>query len=411
MIEVIKRPNHRITVGLGEICDLPPDLFSSPAMEILAFDLELSGRFDPIVAEPDPATGWAIWSARGAEAFVELEGEVNSFRVRVRSAFTRSVLYKGSYPEGGESPRQALHRFADEMTELITGHRGFAQTRVLCAWDPGDGVGKRVVLMDSDGDGMTELTGEEVLELSPRWAADCKSVVYTSYASGWPDVYLHNLEREQRDRIAHYEGLNDCGELSPGGQSVVLTLSQGGNPEIYIKDLTSLRLRRLTDHRCTDTSPTWSPDGARIAFVSDRSGGPQIYTTDVRGSSPKRLTTRGSYNTAPDWSPDGRRIAFCGRGPNGPVIQVLELETGEVWTAAEGSACEDPSWSPDGNSILYSRRYFGKQSREGEPGVERTDLFVTHLNDGRALRIKHPPGRFTTPDWSPFPSGFKEESR
>jgi TolB protein len=299
------------------------------------------------------------------------------------------VLFERSYGDDGSSLRQRLHRFSDDVVLALTGEKGLARTKILCEWDPGDG--KRVVVMDVDGFGIRELTGERALELGPRWSSDGKRAVYTSYAAGWPDVYVHELRVGSRERVAHYEGLNATGEIGPDGETLLITLSEAGNPEIYSKNLVSGKIQRLTSHRGTDTSPTWSPDGSRIAFVSDRTGSPQVYTMRADGSQVKRVTLRGNYNTAPDWSPDGRRIAYCALRPDGFQIQVLDLEGGQVTTVTEGGGCEDPSWSPDGRSILYSRSAGG-----------RTDLYVTNVNERRALRVSGGSGRYTVPDWSPF---------
>jgi TolB protein len=112
---------------------------------------------------------------------------------------------------------------------------------------------------------------------------------------------------------------------------------------------------------------------------------------DADGSDLERITVRGSYNTAPDWSPDGKKIAYCALRPDGFQIQAIDLGTREVTTLTEGGGCEDPSWAPDSRSVLYSRRAGG-----------RTDLYITNVDERKALRVTKGSGSFTTPDWSPY---------
>ncbi|MFN8180194.1 MAG: DPP IV N-terminal domain-containing protein [bacterium] len=391
IIDVVKAPDRRIAVGIGKFETVPANEVGSPASDVVAFDLDLTGWFQPVLPGMLPPVTLEDWARRGAEVVIDLKADRGTLDGAVRDAGTGEVLFQGTYPAGdGGTLRARMHRFADDVSKKLTGQPGLARTRLLCEWDSGSG--KRIVLMDADGWGMKPLTGEDALELSPRWSADGRKVIFTSFASGYPDVYIQDLVTGARQKIAHYEGLNVQGDLSPDGKTVALTLSLAGDPEIYTKDLAAGTIRRLTRNPATDTTPVWSPDGHRIAFVSDRSGGPQVYVMNADGSSVRRVTVRGSYNTAPEWSPDGTKLAYCALRPDGFQIQVVELDGGNVTTITDVSGCEDPCWSPDGRSILYSRKAGG-----------RTDLYVTNLSERRALRVSRGSGRFTAPDWSPIP--------
>jgi TolB protein len=391
VIDVEKEADRRIAVGVGKYPTLSAGEVGSPPEHVVAYDLELSGWFQPLPAGLLPPRSLDDWTRRGAEVVVEMEDGEGGLDGRVRDVGTGTVLFEATYPrEGEESLRGRIHRFADDVVRALTGEPGLARTRILCEWDEGDG--KRIGIMDVDGHGLRPLTGSEALELSPRWTTEGRRVLYTAYDSGFPDVYLHDLAVGTRERVAHYEGLNALGDLHRDGRRLALTLSYSGNPEIYSKDLVSGKIRRLTTHPGTDTSPVWSPNGEWIAFVSDRTGSPQVYRMREDGTLLERLTVRGNYNTAPDWSPDGERIAYCALRPDGYQIQVVDLATRRVVTVTEGGGCEAPSWSPDGRSILYSRKAGG-----------RNDLYITHLRERRALRVSRGSGRFSAPAWSPIP--------
>lgn len=391
LIDVTKAADRRIAIGVGKYPGISGSEVGSPPGEVVAYDFELTGWFQAVLPGAVPPSGLGDWGRLGAELVVELGLEGKSLDAAVRDVGTGDILFRRQYdPQPGESLRARIHRFVDEAVGALTGQKGLARTRLLCEWDPGDG--KRIVVMDIDGFGMKPLTGDKALELSPRWTADGRKAIYTSYRSGYPDVYIQTLATGARDKTAHYEGVNAQGDLSPDGRTLALMLSFQGNPEIYAKDMASSRLHRLTSHPATDATPVWSPDGRRIAFVSDRTGSPQIYVMDADGSRTERVTVRGSYNTAPDWSPDGSRVAYCALRSDGFQIQVLELESGKVTTITDLSGCEDPSWSPDGRSILFSRKSGG-----------RADLYVVDVNEQRTLKVSRGSGRYSAPDWSPLP--------
>jgi len=392
--DIEKDADRRIAIGIAKYPDLPAETIGSPAENVLAFDFELSGWFQPVPAGMLPPRTLDDWVRRGAEVLADVERTAGGVRGAVRDTGTGEILFERNYTDASGPLRARLHRFTDDVVLALTGEPGLARTKLVCEWDPDDAgrSEKRLVVMDIDGFAMREFTGEDALELGPRWTADGGSIIYTSYASRYPDVYLHSVTMGTRQIVANHEGLNAHGDLSRDGRFMALTMSHAGNPEIYTKDMASGMIRRLTSQGGSDASPTWSPDGRRIAFVSDRTGRPQIYAMDPDGSNLERLTHRGNYNTAPDWSPDGTRIAYCALRSDGFQIQVLDLRSGQVTTVTDRGGCEDPSWSPDGRSILYSQTAGG-----------RTDLYLTNVNERKALRISRGSGRFTDPDWSPIP--------
>jgi TolB protein len=390
IIDVEKEADRRIAVGVDKYDSISTSEVGTPAGDVLAFDLELSGWFQSIRPGMLPPRSLNDWERRGAEILLEVTATQGVVDGTVRDVGTGEVLFQKQYAPGrGDKLRDRLHKFADDVVLTLTGEPGLARTKLLCEWNPGDG--KRIVRMDIDGYGLRELTGESVLEVGPRWAPDGKRATYTSYSSRFPDVYVHDLVLGSREKISRYEGLNAHGDISPDGDSIVLTLSWDGDPDIYSKDLTSGRVQRLTRDSATEASAVWSPDGRRIAFVSDRTGSPQVYLMNADGTRQERATLRGGYNTAPEWSPDGKRLAYCALLSDGFQIQVLDLDSGKVTTVTELGGCEDPSWSPDGKSIIYSRKAGG-----------RTDLYITNLNERRALRVTKGSGTYTSPDWSPW---------
>ena len=391
LIDVRKAADRRIQIGIGKYPELSGDEVGSPPGEVLGFDFELTGWFQPVLAGALPPQSLGDWARLGAELVAEVTRNGGTLDAAIRDVGTGDILFRHTYPAApGSTLRRRLHAFADDAVLALTGQRGLASTRIACEWDPGNG--KRIVLMDIDGFGMRELTKDGVLELAPRWSPDGRKVLYTSYKSGYPDVYVQDVGGGTRVKTAHFEGLNAQGDLAPDGRTIVLMLSFQGNPDIYTKEVGSDKVHRLTNHPATDTTPVWSPDGRRIAFVSDRAGTPQVYVMGADGSNPSRVTLRGNYNTAPDWSPDGTRLAYCALRPDGFQIQVIDLESRGVTTVTDVSGCEDPSWSPDGRSILFTRKAGG-----------RADLYVTDLDERRTLRVTRGSGRYTAPDWSPIP--------
>ena len=311
----------------------------------LEADLKRSGWFEIISA------GRAEFAVTGT---VEPAGDNLRVRCEVYNVITRERYLGKAYRMPARNARRMAHQVADDIIQAITGHPGMSATRIVMV---GNRTGhKELYICDSDGANLRQLTNDRSLSLSPKWSPDGKQIVYTSFLSHFPDVYLITLETGARQRVSNYPGLNASAAIAPSGDELALTLSKDGNPDLFIKNLRSGRLTRLTrTTRAAEASPSWSPDGRRIVYVSDAPGAPQLYMIDRNGGDPRRITSRGSENVDPDWGRNGF-IAYSSRVGGAYQICVLNPETLDFRQISSGNGdYEDPSWAPDGRHIICTR--------------------------------------------------------
>jgi TolB protein len=317
------------------------------------------------------------------------EGGALAVRCQAVHAATAQVYLSKAYRASQAEARRLAHQVADDIVLAVKQVKGIASSRI--AMVGARGGRKDVFVCDADGRNLVQLTQDAAICLSPAWSPDARQLVYTSFLSGFPDVYLIDLVTKQRRRIAGFAGLNSGAEFSPDGRSMALTLSKDGNPELYTMDLGGGRLTRLTHSRhAAEASPTWSPDGRQIAFVSDQSGSPQVYVLGHRERQAKRITFQGSENVAPDWGPDGR-IAFSSRRGGCYQICVYDAATGrDVQLTAGGADHEDPSWAPNGRHLVYVRteRY-------------HADLYILDTLGDPEVRLTAISGEWYSPAWTP----------
>ena len=178
--------------------------------------------------------------------------------------------------------RRLAHRIADDVVLQFTGQRGIADTKL--AFTRAAGSAKEIYVADYDGAGPAAVTREQSREPEPGVEPRRRSLAFTSFSRGYPDLYrIFPFERRPEQVLAAFAGINTSPAWSPDGQHVALTLSKDGNPEIYVLNVGTGAFRRLTRHPAIDTEPNWSPDGRQIAFVSDRAGRPRIFAMDIGG--------------------------------------------------------------------------------------------------------------------------------
>ncbi|MBI5687972.1 MAG: PD40 domain-containing protein [Verrucomicrobia bacterium] len=296
----------------------------------------------------------------------------------------------------GSNPRSVAHQMADEIVRNIAGKPGIAQTRIACV---ANGTGsKEIYVMDYDGANVKRLTNDHTLTVRPRFGPNRRTLVYTSYRSGWPDVYIMpDVAAPAPRRVAYYPGLNTGGAISPDGRRLAVILSKDGNPELYVMDLASSALTRLSRTRQAESSPCWSPDGSQICFVSDRAGQPQLYMVPASGGEARRVTF-GGYKTEPDWaswsvSAEVPDICFSARAGRQFQVFGLKSRTGEeMLLTQDGADNEDPCWAPDGRHIVYARTV-----------SHRSSLYILDAFTGRTIELNpnlRVLGDCTAPAWS-----------
>ncbi|MEA1868061.1 MAG: Tol-Pal system beta propeller repeat protein TolB [Thermodesulfobacteriota bacterium] len=354
------------------------DLLGRKISKVLSDDLIFHGFFSVL----DPAgyggrlgTDWTKFRLDYlVKGSMEKRGDSLTAELRLFDMSTGAMIQGRRYNGKVKDCRMIAHRFCDLIVMAITGKHGVSLSKITFVAKK-DGI-KEVHTSDFDGFNVKRETFDKGITVSPRYSPNGRYIVYTSFRTGKPFLYIKDTKTEKIFRLAAYSGLNIAPAWHPDNQRLAVTLSKDGNPDIYIIDLKGRIKTRLTKGRGINVSPTWSPDGKRLAFVSDRSGGPQIYVMDIRTRSAKRITYKGTYNTDPQWSPDGGRIVYTGRNEGQFQVFSISPEGGSPIQLTCSGNNENPSWSPDGRQILFSSTRMGPEKA----------LFVMYAN-GRGQRM------------------------
>ena len=326
----------------------------------------------------------------------QIEVTARLFSVRsLESAF--GVVYTGS----NRNVRVYAHQLADELHRHQRGLDGVARTRLAFVSDRDSEsvLGlvenrpvKEIYLADYDGANARRVTVSRVLNTNPAWSPDGRSIGYTSWLTGFPDVAVSHLFEGHLTNPAAGTSRqqNFLPAFSPDGRQIAFNSSRANNNDIYVVNVDGSGLRRLTNNPAIDTSPTWSPNGQQVAFTSDRTGTPQIYVIGSDGTGLRRLTYE-TYCDRPTWSPPPfNEIAYSSRTGPGHDIKVLDLATNEVRQLTFGlGSNESPAYSPNGRHVAFmSTRGSGRKQ------------IYTIGRDGNGLRRITSLGNNEMPSWS-----------
>lgn len=376
---------------------------------LIAADLAGTGLFREIPAQSHIAritsfsspVQYADWKAINAQALITGSVAVQGNRVvvqfRLFDVFSDRQLGKGLQFTGStESWRRLGHKVADAVYQRITGETAYFDSRVVFVSEQGpkDARRKRLAIMDYDGENAQFLTSDRHLVLAPRFSPDGRQILYTSYETGFPRIYLMDVGSLRRQVLAEREGnMSFAPRFSPDGQSVVFSAETNGNSDIFVLNLRNGASKRLTSEASIETAPSFSPDGQQIVFESDRSGAPQIYVVPANGGQARRISRGdGRYGT-PVWSPRGDLIAFTKQHRGRFHIGVMRTDGTEERLLTGAFLDEGPSWSPNGRVVMFTREGQGAQ---GAPALFSVDI------TGRNLRRVPTPAAASDPSWSPL---------
>ena len=124
IIDVEKDADRRIAAGVDRYADISTAEVGTPAGDVLAFDLELSGWFQAIRPGMLPPRSLNDWQRLGAEVVLEVSVEAGTISGAVRDVGTGTLLFEKRYASrrGSDKLRDRLHAFADDV--VLNAHRG-----------------------------------------------------------------------------------------------------------------------------------------------------------------------------------------------------------------------------------------------------------------------------------------------
>ncbi len=374
--------------------------------QVIASDLIGTGLFREIppqayisgVSNFNAPVQFADWRAINAQALivgaVSVQGNKLTVKFRLFDVFAQVPMGQGVQFTGTpESWRRIAHKVSDAVYSRLTGEGGYFDSKVVFVSESGpkgDRL-KRLAIMDYDGANLEYLTDNSTIVLSPRFSPDNSQILYTSYETGEPRIYLMDLASRNRQTFPSLVGTSFAPRFAPDGERIVFSQTKRGNTDVFTLDIRTGRETRLTTSPAIDTSPSFSPDGKRVVFASDRGGSQQLYVMSANGGDARRISFgTGSYST-PVWSPRGDLVAFT-KIENGRFhIGVMRIDGSQERLLTASFLDEGPTWSPNGRVLMFFRETSGAS---GAPEIYAVDI------TGRNLRQVPTPEFASDPAWS-----------
>jgi len=252
---------------------------------------------------------------------------------------------------------------------------------------------EEVFVMDSQGNGLTQLTDNSAFDGYPVWSKAGDKICFESNRSGTFQIYIMDEDGENQIQVTTGTFDNRYPSWSPDGKRIAYESKRKNREQIYEIDLESRKESGLSRNWYRSGLPNWSPDGKTIAFTANKFLGWGVYLMDRDGSNVRALDTEGG-SCRPHWSKDGQKIAY---------VSAKADDKGDIWIMNPDGTGKHrlttdslnydyyPSWSADGNWIVYASTSH-KQKGNWE-------IRIIRVSSGESVQITDHPAQDQYPDW------------
>lgn len=406
-----------ILVRLGVENQLIPIRIEQLANENSGFDRAYLDQLEKVMHFDFDYNGKTriVENKNSGAAFI-IQGRVSNHKLAVKIVTAQNQLVTsldGVDVTGRlDNDRRQIHRVSDSIHKALFKVDGIASTRILYTLKTKGANNKwfsEVCEADYDGANAQQITHNggycvTPLYIPPKAGFKTGSILYVSYKTGEPKIYVASLQDGIGQRLSTVPGNQLAPAISKQRDQVVFVCDAVGNPDLFHVNFSADKgaigkaSQIFAWKRSTQGTPTFSPDGKQIAFVSNKDGSPKIYIMSIpkpgvasKDVKTQLITKYNSESSAPSWSPDGTKIAYCSKTNGVRQIWVYDMiKKEERQVTSGGGNKENPAWAPNSLHIVFN-----------STGIEKSELYLINLNQSKAVKISSGSGEKRFPNWEP----------
>ena len=181
------------------------------------------------------------------------------------------------------------------------------------------------------------------------------AVTVVTRGTGLMDIWIYDLARGVRDRFTSEPGIEVSPSWAPDGQSIVYSQGEGGVfPHLVRRPLGGSASEALTPAGSFQFSAHYSPDGKSVYYADDRGLGSDIYRLTVETRKTEPFLASEFKETFPVVSPDGQWLAYSSNATGEYEVYLQRLAGGDatrIRLSRRGG--NRPMWRADGRELFY----------------------------------------------------------
>jgi Tol biopolymer transport system component/predicted Ser/Thr protein kinase len=208
-------------------------------------------------------------------------------------------------------------------------------------------------------------TAEPGFELTPVWAPDGASLVYSDAPGGsLPHLLRRPLGSGNAQDVLPRGPFQFAGSFTRDGSALYFHSADGRTKENILRlDTRTKVVTPIVASAFDEADAQVSSDGRSLAFVSDSTGQFEVYLVDLSTPNAERIRISRNGGSNPRWRADGRELFYLSN--QGSVMSVIANTTGN-WSDAHTTELfhvpQNPGTfavTPDGQSFLLLQNTSG----------------------------------------------------
>ena len=285
--------------------------------------------------------------------------------------------------------------------------------KTTCAWIHAQG--RHVLFASTHED--AEALQKQADELNERAAGKAKR--YAWDFDEHYDLFVHDADTNEYQRLTFSQGYDAEGSYSPNGQLIVFASNRRAYTEemtehehdlfkhdpatmmdIYVMQADGTDIRQLTDTPGYDGGPFFSPDGKRICWrrFSENGAIGEIMTMRADGSDQRQLTRLGALSWAPFYHPSGEYLIFATNRHGFANFELYLVDVQGKSTPVRVTYTKRfdglPVFTPDGEQLAWT---------SSRTASKRSHLFLGNWNHIKARQLLGLDSSFESAEFSERP--------
>jgi TolB protein len=181
---------------------------------------------------------------------------------------------------------------------------------------------------------------------APAWSPDGNTLAVALTIDGISQIYLINAtDGSSPRRLTTSSSIDTEPVFAADGRTLYFTSDRGGAPQIYRTSIPGGDVARITFGSPYNTSPRVSPDGRMLAFITRR-GGYFVGLKDL-ASGTETVLTDGGQEEAPSFAPNGQWVMYATRSGGRESLMAVSID-GRIRQRLTNSLGDirEPAWGP-----------------------------------------------------------------
>jgi serine/threonine protein kinase/Tol biopolymer transport system component len=159
--------------------------------------------------------------------------------------------------------------------------------------------------------GMRErFTSDPSTEVSPAWAPDGRSIVYSQAEGGtFPHLVRRSLTGSVSEELTP-RGSFQFSACFVDGETLFYSNDAGRGNDILRLSMKTRRSEPAVNSSFNEVGPAVSPDGRWLAYSSNTTGADEVYLQSIGDGEPVRIRISANGGSHPSWGRDAKELFF-----------------------------------------------------------------------------------------------------